>query len=201
MTEGVTGTRSRGLRLRRVIATASFFALVSATACASSTKSTVTAPTSAKPNITVSTRAPGPQVVRVTLVANGIERKNQPGPISHFTMLPLGAGTERETIVTEKSGVNSDTAVLTFADGSTLHERYQWTLVKGTGPNPPNPGSKNWFTATDVITGGTGRFTGASGTLRGTGTTVISAFDAATNMVTKDTAGSLKGDVTIPHPS
>jgi hypothetical protein len=106
----------------------------------------------------------------------------------------LGRGTYSFDWTGVVSGTsNSITGTLTFvaANGDALS-----AAVTGTGPLfPPVVGASGAFDFTLTISGGTGRFSDASGTLRATGTTEVTSL-GTTSFTTAD-VGSLSGQISF----
>jgi hypothetical protein len=87
---------------------------------------------------------------------------------------------------------------LTFHNGDTLKWHDEGILVQMSGPPFPEVGHINRFSDVLTITGGTGRFTGATGELRATESSAIIASDPATSFVTKAVTESAVGTINIP---
>jgi hypothetical protein len=87
---------------------------------------------------------------------------------------------------------------LAFHNGDSLRWHDEGILIQMSGPPFPLVGHINRFSDVLTITGGTGRFTGATGVLSASESSLITVSDATTSFVRKTVTESAAGTINIP---
>jgi hypothetical protein len=140
-------------------------------------------------------------VVRESGFESFIGNTNVAGVV-HALVRGFGAATDTATFgacIDPSSTVCADNT-LKFHNGDTLRWHDEGTLVQMSGPPFPEVGHINRFSDVLTITGGTGRFSGATGQLIATETSEIIVSDPTTSFVKKNVSENAVGTITVLHP-
>ncbi|MDQ1386034.1 MAG: hypothetical protein QOG65_3413 [Actinomycetota bacterium] len=140
-------------------------------------------------------------VVRESGFESFIGNTNVSGLV-HAVVRGFGAATDTATFgacVNPSSTVCADNA-LKFHNGDTLRWHDEGTLVQMSGPPFPEVGHINRFSDVLTVTGGTGRFAGATGQLIATESSEIIVSDPNTSFVKKLVSERAAGTIIVLHP-